>query len=186
MSFRAAKCPNCGGSLQVPADVDAVKCMYCGGDIVVREAVRLAAGRVKEFTVARADEKIYDESKPFLAGNERRRAYKLIAVAAGIGVLLMLIGGEVGLFLGACIVLTGLIGGAVYISSLKRLEEADEAMSEVPPRRMVLRYKGQCPYCDTSIWLPPVPGADCPACKKRVVIKDSKFYSVDTPVSGLK
>jgi DNA-directed RNA polymerase subunit RPC12/RpoP len=44
MSFKAAKCPNCAGDIQVPDDRDTVKCMYCGSDIVVREAIRLAGG----------------------------------------------------------------------------------------------------------------------------------------------
>jgi tetratricopeptide (TPR) repeat protein len=46
MSFKPAKCPNCAGDLQVPEDRDTVKCMYCGSDIVVREAIKLAAGGV--------------------------------------------------------------------------------------------------------------------------------------------
>ena len=37
--FKAAKCPNCGGELQLPTDVDSVNCMYCGSSIVVREAL---------------------------------------------------------------------------------------------------------------------------------------------------
>ncbi|MCI0448441.1 MAG: hypothetical protein L0Y79_01495, partial [Chlorobi bacterium] len=44
MAFRAAKCPNCGGDLQVPDNKDVVKCMYCGHDIIVREAIKLVIG----------------------------------------------------------------------------------------------------------------------------------------------
>lgn len=44
MTFKAAKCPNCAGDIQVPDDRDTVKCMYCGSDIVVREAIKLAGG----------------------------------------------------------------------------------------------------------------------------------------------
>lgn len=40
--FKLAKCPSCGGSLQVPEDRARVKCMYCGNDIVVKEAVAAA------------------------------------------------------------------------------------------------------------------------------------------------
>lgn len=43
MEFKPATCPNCAGSLQVPARHDTVSCMYCGGTIVVREAIRAAA-----------------------------------------------------------------------------------------------------------------------------------------------
>ena len=46
MSFKAAKCPNCAGDLQVPEDRDSVKCMYCGSDIIVREAIKAAAAGV--------------------------------------------------------------------------------------------------------------------------------------------
>lgn len=46
MSFKAAKCPNCAGDLQVPDDRDNVKCMYCGSDIVVREVIQAAVGGV--------------------------------------------------------------------------------------------------------------------------------------------
>jgi DNA-directed RNA polymerase subunit RPC12/RpoP len=46
MPFKAAKCPNCGGDLQVPDDRDSVKCMYCGSDIIVREAIKAASAGV--------------------------------------------------------------------------------------------------------------------------------------------
>jgi tetratricopeptide (TPR) repeat protein len=41
MSFKAAKCPQCAGALQVPDDRDFIKCMYCGVDIAVRQAISL-------------------------------------------------------------------------------------------------------------------------------------------------
>ena len=43
MIFKEARCPNCGGELQLPEDKATVKCMYCGGDIIVQEAIRTAA-----------------------------------------------------------------------------------------------------------------------------------------------
>jgi DNA-directed RNA polymerase subunit RPC12/RpoP len=43
MKFEAAKCPNCGGELQLPRDKVSAKCLYCGSDIVVREAIQGAA-----------------------------------------------------------------------------------------------------------------------------------------------
>ena len=39
MEFRSAKCPSCGGELQVPIEKDVVKCMYCGNDINVGKAI---------------------------------------------------------------------------------------------------------------------------------------------------
>ena len=186
MSFKAAMCSNCGGSLQIPSDLDTVKCMYCGGEIIVREAIRLAAGRVREFTEAIAEERIIDESKPFPVGDYKRHGYTIIVIGSCIGLILILLAGELGLIMGSVILLAALMMGAVHLSKVKKLEEANEAMSKVPPRKLILKYKGQCPYCDASITLPPVPGVDCPVCNKRIVIRDSKFHSVDTPVSGLK
>lgn len=43
-AFASAKCPNCGGDLQVPNDRDTVKCMYCSGDVIVRQAIMSAQG----------------------------------------------------------------------------------------------------------------------------------------------
>lgn len=43
MEFKPAKCPNCAGSLQVPASHTTVNCMFCGSTIVVREAIHAAA-----------------------------------------------------------------------------------------------------------------------------------------------
>jgi len=44
MTFKAARCPSCGGDLQVPDDRHAVNCMYCGANVIVREAIQAAAG----------------------------------------------------------------------------------------------------------------------------------------------
>jgi len=43
MIFKEARCPNCGGELQLPQDKATVKCMYCGGDIIVQDAIHRAA-----------------------------------------------------------------------------------------------------------------------------------------------
>lgn len=45
MPFKAAKCPNCAGDIQVPDDRDTAKCMYCGSDIIVREAIKALGGK---------------------------------------------------------------------------------------------------------------------------------------------
>jgi len=42
-TFVGAKCPNCGGDLQVPSDRTSVKCMYCSGDVIVKQAIMSAA-----------------------------------------------------------------------------------------------------------------------------------------------
>lgn len=49
MEFIAAKCPNCGGDLQLPDDKKQVKCKYCGFDIVVREAINKAQANFDNF-----------------------------------------------------------------------------------------------------------------------------------------
>lgn len=51
MDFVSAKCPQCGGALQVPEDRDSVKCMYCGTDVLVREAINLFSGDTNNFLV---------------------------------------------------------------------------------------------------------------------------------------
>ena len=44
MIFKEARCPNCGGELQLPQDkATVIKCMYCGGDIIVQDAIHRAA-----------------------------------------------------------------------------------------------------------------------------------------------
>lgn len=188
MTFKAARCPTCGGDLQVPDDRTSVKCMYCGGEVIVREAIRLAAGRVKEFTTATAVEKIIDESAPFPVEKVKNESYIIFAALLGVGLLSFLCAGrEFGIIMLITAVIVGIIMLSIRSSNIKKLKWANEEMSKVPPRKLVTAYKGHCPYCDSDIKLPSgAPGADCPACNKRIVIRDSKFYSVDTPVSGVR
>src|SRR5688572_5797108 len=47
MEFQDAKCPNCGGSLQLPDNLKTAKCIYCGVDIIVRDAIRAAGPSVE-------------------------------------------------------------------------------------------------------------------------------------------
>ena len=53
MEFRDAKCPNCGGALQLPDNLKTAKCIYCGTDITVRDAIN-AAGPSAENLLKRA------------------------------------------------------------------------------------------------------------------------------------
>jgi len=40
--------------------------------------------------------------------------------------------------------------------------------------------KGECPWCGTQVTSPMASqGVDCPACKKRIVIKDKRFIKVE-------
>lgn len=43
MIFKPAKCPSCGGDLQLPVDRTSVNCMYCGEAIAVGEAIAAAS-----------------------------------------------------------------------------------------------------------------------------------------------
>lgn len=39
---------------------------------------------------------------------------------------------------------------------------------------------GECPWCGTQVTSPPAAlGVDCPACKKRIVIKGKKFIGIE-------
>lgn len=40
MSFVSAKCPQCGGDLQLDSDKETAFCMHCGSKIIVQEAIR--------------------------------------------------------------------------------------------------------------------------------------------------
>jgi DNA-directed RNA polymerase subunit RPC12/RpoP len=162
--------------------------MYCGGEVIVREAIRLAAGRVREFTTATAIERVIDESVPFPVRRVKNQSYLIFAVLISLGLLsLLCAGGKFGVSILASFVVIGIIMLVISSANIKKLEQANEYMSKTPPRKVPVAYKGHCPYCDTEITLPPnVPGTDCPACNKRIVIRDAKFFSVDTPVSGIR
>ncbi len=47
MEFQDAKCPNCGGALQLPGDLKTAKCIYCGADIIVRDAINAVGVNVE-------------------------------------------------------------------------------------------------------------------------------------------
>jgi DNA-directed RNA polymerase subunit RPC12/RpoP len=162
--------------------------MYCGGEVVVQEAIRLAAGRVKEFTTATSIEKIIDESAPFPIEKVKNESYIIFAALIGIGLLSFLCAGsEFGIIMLITSIVVGIIMFSIRSSNIKKLKWANKEMSKIPPRKLLVGYKGRCPYCDSDITLPSgAPGADCPACNKRIVIRDTKFFSVDTPVSGIR
>ena len=167
MDFKPAQCPSCGGALQVPDDRATVKCMYCGVDVTVREAIQLAAGRVQEFTTATPV-----KTKTSSSG----------AAGASIGC-----GALVLLFTICVLAQPGdtTCGGILLVFALVFLISGFLSWGKTSEK--VTGYFGQCPYCESHITLPAATqGADCPACNKRIVVRGTKFISVDTPVSGLK
>ena len=191
MNFKSALCPSCGGKMQMPDDVSMVKCMYCGVDVIVKEAIRLAlTGRVKEFTQATAIEKVI-ERKPYDIENDKKQTLIMIAIFGGMGLMLALFVGSsekaFGIILGITFFVFLPIILIIRYKSHQKALEADEKMKDKPPTVIVTGYSGQCPYCSSSITLKAnVPGDNCRACEKRIVIRDSKFYSVDTPIGGLE
>jgi DNA-directed RNA polymerase subunit RPC12/RpoP len=106
MNFKPALCPSCGGKMQMPDNVNAVKCMYCGVEVIVKEAIRLA-GRVKEFTEATAVEKD-NKWKPFNIERAKQQNYNMIFVIGGLGIVSSLCIGSFEIKLG------------IYSSSLSR------------------------------------------------------------------
>jgi DNA-directed RNA polymerase subunit RPC12/RpoP len=166
MTFKAAKCPNCGGALQVPNDRTTVKCMYCGVDIVVQEAIQLATGRVKGFT----------EVTPIRTKQSKGGGIASIG-CGGLLVLFAIVSFSqpYDTTFGGMILVGGLVIAVLGISKLSNSIETITALN------------GVCPYCATPINVPPnLPGTDCPACKKRIVVRGMKFISVDTPVGLLR
>ena len=167
MTFKAAICPSCGGALQVPDDRATVKCMYCGVDVVVGEAIQLAAGRVQEFTVATP----------------------VRTTSSSSGASVAIIGGGALILLFAVAVLAqpgdNFCGGIILVVALVFIISGIATYGKTTDK--VTGFSGKCPYCETTITIPASAlGADCPACNKRIVFRDMKFISVDTPVSGLK
>ncbi|MEK7775316.1 MAG: hypothetical protein AAB305_05480 [Candidatus Zixiibacteriota bacterium] len=39
--------------------------------------------------------------------------------------------------------------------------------------------KGKCPWCATEVYSTSPEGFNCSACKKRIVIKDKKFFKIE-------
>lgn len=50
----------------------------------------------------------------------------------------------------------------------------------IGPIMGLAQIKGPCPYCGSKVRATKTqPGVDCPACKKRIVIRDNMFFRVD-------
>ncbi len=64
MEFKAAKCPNCQGDLQLPESKEIVKCMYCGTDIQVQKAIQMVTGSVNLENITKLAETAF-ESRNF-------------------------------------------------------------------------------------------------------------------------
>ena len=77
-----------------------------------------------------------------------------------VGIILCFTG--IGAIIGVPLILVGLF--AMIIGPLMGLGE----------------LKGECPWCGTKVTSPTASqGIDCPACKKRIVIKDKRFVRIE-------
>lgn len=78
----------------------------------------------------------------------------------GLGGILCLTG--IGAIIGIPLILGGLL--APFLAPLLGLSN----------------IKGQCPYCGSDVLVSSrEPGVNCRACKKRIVIRDKKFFRVE-------
>lgn len=142
--------------------------MYCGVDVVVREAIDLAEGRVKTSTQAAPVTQRLSEGDP--------GCVVPIIIIAAVGVIcgFASLGQQGDKTCSVFLILGGIMAAIIFANMLVK-------------RNKLTGYSGVCPYCESSITIPPtVQGADCPACKKRIVFRGTKFISVDTPVSRAK
>lgn len=46
MELKSAKCPNCGGKLQLNPEIEKGICIYCGSEIIVAEAIQKFRGEI--------------------------------------------------------------------------------------------------------------------------------------------
>lgn len=172
--------------MQIAADLSTIKCNYCGADVIVRDAVTLA-GRVKEFTQAVAVEKVM-ELKPFDV-DEWHKQTAMIATLIGV----------FGLAAAICVADTKGAGYSVAIPvaviivmiivfrylMLRKLRPSEELQRKNSKSTIVIGYRGQCPYCEHVLTIKATSlGENCPACQRRIVLRDSRFFSVETPISG--
>ena len=195
MTFKPAICPSCGGKLQLPDNLSTAKCMYCGVDVIVQDAIKLS-GRVKEFTQTEPIEEKNVTPQPDVLISRAKTIRNSFFIALFILLMLMaLCVGSLGetasekdkgfpLFFA---VFSAIVVIVLYVATSGAAKRNAEKMkNQIIPEKLLVGYKGQCPYCDSSITLKADSlGDNCPACHKRIVIRDSRFYSVDTPISGL-
>lgn len=69
MEFKAARCPNCNGDLQLPENLVTVKCMYCQSDIIIKDAIKLKSN---EFNL----ENVMSLAKTALENGNNKEAYE--------------------------------------------------------------------------------------------------------------
>ncbi len=194
MNFKPAICPSCGGKMQIPEDLKTVKCMYCGIEVIVQKATQFS-GRVKEFTQASPIEKV-TEWKPYDFEKDKQQTFIMLFILGILGLLISFCVGSSDIAFGIIMAIVFLaflpIIYVIRTNNFKKIQKADEEVRQRKPSVTLIGFEGLCPYCESEIKLnsgssklETVQGVNCPICQKRIIIRDSKFYSVDTPISSL-
>jgi len=149
-------CRDCGRTIghMEPAYLrkDEVLCEKCYRRLRAREPVP-GASADRNFTETRSA-KLEGVGLGFVGG------VMIGAVFVVVGALLSFTG------IGACIGIPMIIVGVV--------------MPFVGPLMRLNNIKGKCPYCRCDVSsLSTDPGVTCPACKRRIIIRDKKFFRVE-------
>ena len=76
MELKSAKCPNCGGKLELNPEIEKGICIYCGSEIIVAEAIQKFKGEISgiatvEKSLIRAQQLLEDGD-----GDGASRAFK--------------------------------------------------------------------------------------------------------------
>jgi hypothetical protein len=148
----------------VPDDRESVICMFCGSNIIVQQAIQLATGRVQTFTTASEVER-----------QSNTAGFGIALVVFAVIILLIAIS--------AAANTRDISGVLIVVAFSAALVGIGILLIRHKGNPTLLGYQGDCPYCGTKINFPVnVIGLDCFACNKRIVYRDRKFLSVDTPV----
>jgi len=84
MEYKAAKCPSCGASIQVPDDTEKLYCSYCGNVVIAQAAI--AYGKLEiSGTIASAEKtsaKYIDRAMKFLELEDYNQAHSILDEAS--------------------------------------------------------------------------------------------------------
>lgn len=142
---------------------------------------------LERFTLATPIEKTV-EGRPFdFEAAERRNRNLMICVALGSVIAGVLFGGGLGLSIALASIPIVVVLRLLHKSSIKQIKVADDKMAEKGAHNSITGYRGACPYCNVDIVLKAgLLAADCRICNNRILIRDSKFYLIPTPVVTMK
>lgn len=100
-----------------------------------------------------------------------------------IFLIVIIVGGLLLYFIGMVFSGLGQLGTGIMQNKINRLQENTQEIYEAN------RLTGACPYCQSSVKAPPPIGVeqnrfvhpqgfDCPACNKRIIIREEKFTAM--------